>query len=106
MRTSIAAFALIRRPGPRAWLTQWNDHWQALNLIGGHVQPEETFHACCEREVAEELGLRRDEDFEVDATALGHVEFDAWSQRTQEQTHYVFEVFAAQLTQQALTIVE
>ena len=52
MRTSIAALALIRRVEPRAWLAQWNEHWEALSFIGGHVHEGESFRDACEREAS------------------------------------------------------
>src|SRR5438128_10124068 len=68
MRLSEAGLALVRRVGPDGapeYLVQWNDNWQRFSLPGGHVEPGESFRACCAREVAEELGLSAGTDFRV-----------------------------------------
>jgi ADP-ribose pyrophosphatase YjhB (NUDIX family) len=100
MRRSLAALALIRRPNAASttdWLLRWNEHWQALNLVGGHKENDETFRACCVREIAEELGLHDSTDVRVAAQPLQHLEFTAWSQRSQEETAYTFELFEVEL---------
>jgi len=68
MRTSQAGLALVRRTRPDGateYLTQWSDTWKRLALVGGHVEPGESFRACCVREVGEELGLADGTDFRV-----------------------------------------
>ena len=103
MRTSIASLAVISRIGPggeRQWLTQWNDKWQALNLIGGQKHDDESFLDCCKREIAEELGLAP-EQFVVSPEST-RLEFEAFSQSAHAETHYHFEIFVASIDQSAL----
>jgi hypothetical protein len=44
-RRSVAAMALVRRheQGRVLYLAQWNLNWRALNLVGGHKRPDESF---------------------------------------------------------------
>ena len=91
MRVSVAAFALIRRRGPGGgdeWLTNWNDGWNALNLVGGHKRDGESFRDCCGREVAEELGVVAGVDFRVAPEPESRLDYIADSRRTGEKTAY------------------
>src|SRR5256885_12354204 len=66
--TPLFRSALIRRTAPGGvaeWLANWNAHWHALNLVGGHKWPAESFRDCCTREAAEELRLAPGTDFRV-----------------------------------------
>jgi NUDIX domain len=103
MRTSVAAVAVIARvrsDGVREWLTQWNDKWQSLNLIGGQKTDDESFRECCEREVIEELELKSKE-FALSPGSM-RLDFDAWSQSAQTETHYHFEIFVVSIDHDAL----
>ncbi len=100
MRTSVGAFALIRRRGPAGgeeWLTNWNAGWRALNLVGGHKHDDESFRDCCAREVAEELGLVPGADFRVAPEPERRLEYVAESRRAGEKTAYTQEAFAVDL---------
>src|SRR5947209_3488215 len=100
MRHSIAAFALVRRTAPGGvteWLANWNANWHALNLVGGHKRPDESFRDCCTREVAEELGLVEGADFAVAPLPAAHLEYVAMSQAAGVETAYVIELFPADL---------
>jgi ADP-ribose pyrophosphatase YjhB (NUDIX family) len=95
MRRSIAALALFGRvslEGERRWLTQWNVHWQALSLVGGHLQVSESFLDCCIREIAEELGLVAERDYRIDPEPI-RLEYIAESLSTGEVTQYDMALF-------------
>src|SRR5262245_43224915 len=95
MRQSIAALALIHRQfdGQTLWLAQWNEAWQAFNFVGGHKRDEESFCDCMARELREELGLHEGTDLLVPTAPVLHLEYEAVSRRTGEQTAYVIELF-------------
>jgi 8-oxo-dGTP pyrophosphatase MutT (NUDIX family) len=102
MRKSSAAFAWIERQthdGPR-FLTQWNRKWQAFNLVGGHVEPGESFRECVVREMIEELGIAAAE-FDVSDEPLARIEFTTWSVPAQETTEYEMAAFRAALRTEA-----
>ena len=100
MRESIAAVALISREEARElrWLAQWNPKWRSFNFISGHKRPDESFYECVLREVEEELGLRRDSDFQTDSMPVAQLEFTAWSESARAETHYRMELFDVHLT--------
>ncbi len=58
MRTSQAGLALIRRhqpaDGETQYMSQWSETWHRYSLVGGHVEPSESFRDCTIREIAEE----------------------------------------------------
>jgi ADP-ribose pyrophosphatase YjhB (NUDIX family) len=98
MRTSQAGLAYIRRVGPDGdveYLTQWSESWSMFSLIGGHVEPGETFRECCLREVEEELRLQRSE-FTV-GDSLGRIEYEAFSHGCGQMTRYTVELFAVEV---------
>jgi 8-oxo-dGTP pyrophosphatase MutT (NUDIX family) len=100
MRISQASMALITRAEPGAtplWLAQWNDKWQAFNLVGGHRKAEENARECCLREVAEELNLRPGVEFEVAAEPLAVLRYEAFSQSAQTVTRYEMTLFEVTL---------
>jgi ADP-ribose pyrophosphatase YjhB (NUDIX family) len=101
MRISAAALALIERVGcgdATEYLTQWNDRWRAFSLIGGHVEPGESFRDCCVREVAEELELAPGVEFEVAPQRLGpRCDYTAYSQSALEATLYEIDLFPTKL---------
>ncbi len=94
MRQSVAAIALIRDQD--LWLAQWNDGWQAYNFVGGHKHDDESFRECVIREIDEELQLT-EPNVQVADQPLARVDYIAWSQRANEDTRYIMEVFAVQL---------
>ncbi len=101
MRVSEAGLALIRRTGADGsveYLTQWSDRWERYSLVGGHVEPGESFRACCVREVEEELGLVEGESFRVapEAVAPG-CEYRAVSGSAGVETLYRLQLFATEL---------
>jgi 8-oxo-dGTP pyrophosphatase MutT (NUDIX family) len=99
MRHSEGSLALIRRAdgGRPQMLAQWNARWQALNFVGGHRRPDESFRDCLLREVAEELGLAEGTDFTVFTVPLARLAYTAWSEGAAAETEYVLEVFALSL---------
>ncbi|MEO8497722.1 MAG: NUDIX domain-containing protein, partial [Planctomycetota bacterium] len=99
MRRSAGGIAVIRREenGSPRWLAQWNHHWQAFHLVGGHKLPGESFHQCVVREVAEELGLTLGDDFHVAESALSQVSYIATSRSAQEDTLYSMELFEVEI---------
>jgi 8-oxo-dGTP pyrophosphatase MutT (NUDIX family) len=104
MRISEAGLALFHRQGPAGteYLTQWSDAWQSYSLIGGHVEPGESFRACCVREIAEELELTPDVDFRVAADPLRPLcEYTAMSKAAGVETRYRVELYAAELLTRA-----
>src|SRR5205809_5963914 len=100
MRRSEGALALIRRAGQGRTenLVGWNEKWQGYNFVGGHRRPEESFLACLEREVAEELNLRRGEDYRVDPGPPRRLEYTAYSESARAETAYVMELFGIELS--------
>src|SRR5947209_18249901 len=105
MRHSVAAFALIRRTAPGGvaeWLANWNAHWHALNLVGGHKRPTESFRDCCAREVAEELRLAPGTDFRVAPERDARLTYEATSGRTGEPTFYEVQLFTVDLLTDAV----
>lgn len=108
MRVSQAGLACIRRAGPDGptgepqFLTQWSQKWGMYSLIGGHVEPGETFRECCVREVAEELGLTAGVDYTVaDQPLAPTVEYVAMSGGSKVETQYRMELYAVELLTQA-----
>jgi 8-oxo-dGTP pyrophosphatase MutT (NUDIX family) len=99
MRTSIAAFALIRRQqdGRTQYLARWNENWRRFHFVGGHKDEEESFCQCLVREVQEEMGLCPDRDFQVAAEPLAHLEYPAFSESAGVQTTYTVELFPVNL---------
>ncbi len=103
MRTSVGAYALIRRAagGAEEWLTNWNEGWKALNLVGGHREKFESFRECCIREIVEELGLDAAADFRVAPKPEARLEYVADSRSSGEKTAYTIELFAVDLLTEA-----
>ena len=100
MRTSVGAYALIRRRGPggaEEWLSNWNEGWKALNLVGGHRENGESFRECCIREIVEELGIDAAADFRVAPEPEVRLEYVADSRSSGEKTAYTIELFAVDL---------
>ena len=100
MRKSIAAVALIRRElaGQVQWLAQWNQRWRCYYFVGGHKRPEESFRECVIREIDEELHLEPRVDFLLGSEPVARLEFDAFSENTFTDTHYIIELFEVVLT--------
>lgn len=98
MRISEAGLACITRIGPNGdveYLTQWSETWKMFSLIGGHVEPGESYRECVTREIEEELALSRDE-FRV-GESLGRIEYEAFSHGSGQTTQYRVELFAVQV---------
>src|SRR5262245_60672328 len=108
MRTSIGAFALIRRATATGdeWLAQWNERRQAYNFAGGHKRSGESFRECCAREVTEELGLVEGRDFSLAPAPVAHLEYTDWSRSAQAETAYTLELFVVELLGGAARAVE
>ncbi len=111
MRISEAGLALFKRTGAGGvteYLTQWSDTWHAFSLVGGHVEPGESFYQCCVREIEEELALANGDGFRVAPGPLRpRFEYTAVSQRAGVETRYVIEIFASELlTPEAVAQVE
>lgn len=109
MRTSVAAFALFRRPAPAGrveYLAQWNPGWHAFHFIGGHKRDSESFRECCAREVSEELGLAEGRDFRIAPERRNHLRYIHWSERAKADTAYTVELFDAELLAPAAAAVE
>lgn len=108
MRVSEAGLALIRRDGASGapeYLVQWNDKWQRFALAGGHRAPDETFRACCVREVAEELELTEEAEYRVAAEPVApQIEYRALSGSAGVETLYRVELYRVELlTREATT---
>lgn len=103
MRQSVAAVALLRREheGRTLWLAQWNPKWQCYHFVAGHKRPDESFRQCVVREVTEELDLRAEVDFQVAPEPLAQLEYDAWSEGAQAETHYTMALFEVELLHEA-----
>ena len=105
MRVSEAGLALITRPRVGQgleYLTQWNDRWGMFSLIGGRIEAGETFRQCCEREVAEELGLTPGTDFAVAAEPVRSPrEYTAVSGSAGVETRYCVGLYVVELLQPA-----
>jgi len=108
MRQSEAAVALIHRQqdGQALWLAQWNDKWQAYNLVSGHRRHDETFRDCLVREIEEELHLSEGTDYRVSAESPTQLEFMGFSESTQTETRYIMELFNVELSPGAYPRVE
>jgi 8-oxo-dGTP pyrophosphatase MutT (NUDIX family) len=108
MRRSEGALALVRRerPGRTEYLVQWNEKWQAYNFVGGHRRAEETFIACLERELGEELNLHRGGDYRVKEGRPWHLEYTTYSESARAETAYVMELFPVELMPAAAGRVE
>jgi len=106
-RSSEGGLAMIRRTvdGHTQWLAQWNEGWQALFLVGGHREGDESFRDCVVREVQEELDLKPD-DFSVAADPAHRLTYQAFSQSASCQTTYLHELFAVTIKRTALSRVE
>jgi 8-oxo-dGTP pyrophosphatase MutT (NUDIX family) len=118
MRTSIASLAVIRLPGSDGlplYLAQWNDCWQALNLVGGHRHENESHRACMVRELFEELGVLAAADdpdagglpangprCQLAGAPLGRLEYEAFSQSAGERSFYQIELYAVDLSPEAI----
>ena len=98
MRTSTSALALITRPqdGEAGYLAQWNPSWAGFHLIGGRKQDDESFRACAAREVGEELGVSSNR-FSAAQEPTAHLNYVAWSRRTEVETSYAIELFEIEL---------
>lgn len=97
MRTSRAALALITRldaSKQTQYLTQWSDSWHAYSLIGGHVEPGETFRQCCHREICEELECES-KDFKLQRSPIKCLRFQEFSKAAGVDTDYHWEIFMA-----------
>src|SRR5262245_52404020 len=109
MRSSVAAFALIRRAvagGRVEYLGQWNDGWHAYHFVGGHQRDGESFRDCCIREVAEELDLVECRDFRVADERRNHLRYIHFSERAKVETDYTAELFDVELLEDAARVVE
>ena len=109
MRSSVAAFALIRRTaaaGRVEYLAQWNDGWNAFHFVGGHKRDSESFRACCVRETAEELDLVEGRDFRVAAERFNRLRYVHFSEQAKAETDYTIELFDAELLGEATAAVE
>jgi 8-oxo-dGTP pyrophosphatase MutT (NUDIX family) len=94
MRNSKAALAIVERS--KTWLIQWNDNWNAYSLIGGHVETDESFNACCERETVEELECDVNQ-FKIDSAPFTVLRFREFSKAAREETDYEWQIFKTEL---------
>jgi 8-oxo-dGTP pyrophosphatase MutT (NUDIX family) len=95
IRTSFASLCLITKiddTGPPKWLTQWNSKWHAYSLLGGHLECDETYFACCEREASEELKCETRRVVVVSAP-IAIIHFREFSRSASELTDYIWHVF-------------
>lgn len=100
MRVSAAALSIIQESN--AWLVQWNENWHAYSLIGGHVEPGETFRECCVREVAEELECS-ESVVEAAPDAYATLRFCEYSKAAKEETDYQWQAFITRLPASTLS---
>src|SRR5438874_7206860 len=104
MRTSVAALALFRRAAPSGcveYLAQWNDAWSAFHFIGGHKRVDESFRHCCVREVVADLDLVEERDFRIALERRQHLRYIHSSGNAGVETGYTFELFDAELLDEA-----
>lgn len=94
-----AAFAVIAigQPPLRQYLLQWNQRWDAFNLIGGKPDPSreadgDSLSHTIRRELEEEMGLCASTDFEI-LQQLGLVTMTQYSRREQQVKEYTFAIF-------------
>jgi len=99
MRTSLAALAIIQQQA--TWLVQWNEKWNAYSLIGGHVESDETFRECCEREIMEELECQAN-SIKLSSTPYVALRFREFSESAKVETDYEWQIFNAELDQAVL----
>ncbi len=99
MRHSSAALAIIQRND--TWLVQWNANWQAYSLIGGHIEPGESFRECCIREITEELECDAS-DVDVAVEPYAELRFVEYSKAARERTHYHWQLFLASVSERTL----
>ena len=99
MRQSVSGIAVIRREidGRTRWLAQWNQNWNAFNLVGGHKLANKSFRECVSREVTEELGLSAGDEFLISDDSLAQASYIAWSQSAQEDTLYSMKLYAVEI---------
>jgi len=119
--SSVAVITRVHH-GRTEWLLQWNDKWQAMNLIAGHKETTDANDlTCLVREIHEELfeelsieeltslqtALSRDNDtytcmnsawqdaYIETITRIGSTpfEYDNFSASAKCLTHYVFHVY-------------
>lgn len=96
-RKSDAALAWITRVNASReteYLTQWNSGWSAYSLIGGHVEPGESFRQCCLREIEEEL-LSKASDCQLAPYPYATLRFREFSKAAYEASDYHWQVFLA-----------
>lgn len=74
-------------------LLQHNPKWGDYSFIGGKLEENETPLEAAYREVEEELSLKRQVDFYLEAYHPNVIELEKISKRTKELTHYRFYLF-------------
>jgi 8-oxo-dGTP pyrophosphatase MutT (NUDIX family) len=106
-RRSQAAVAIISRQdgGKKAWLVQWNRHWDRYYLVGGHREDNEAGTQCLERELREELKLEP-ADYQATPVADQPLQYAGWSVSTWRDTDYTVWPFRVTLTAGAMRNVE
>jgi 8-oxo-dGTP pyrophosphatase MutT (NUDIX family) len=105
MRESIAAIALITRQqdGQTLWLARWNQKWRGFYFVGGHRHDDESFRECLVRELQEKLTVDAEKDCLIGVNPKAHLDYIAWSQAAQAETHYTMELFDVQLRDNVLS---
>lgn len=69
--------------------------------MGGHRHEDETFRECLVREILEELHLMEWTHYRVlPPEPLSHLEYSAWSESAQQETHYSMEVYSVALEEE------
>ena len=102
MRHSRGALAKITHVGEGGclWLLRWNRKWESYALIGGHLEPGETYRECLLREIHEEIGLKAD-DLCVSMEPIETLSYVAFSKRANEETQYTLLLFDAVIHEEA-----
>lgn len=106
MRNSEASVGVFQRlvDGKSQWLLRWNHRWERYSFIGGHREGDETPRECLVREIEEEIGFIDGREYSIVREYPIPVEFEAWSESAQEQTHYRFSLFDVKLADTSVVV--
>ncbi|MDA1043947.1 MAG: NUDIX hydrolase [Verrucomicrobia bacterium] len=84
--------------GASQWFVRWNRKWEYYALIGGHLEPGETYRECLLREIREEIGLQGNA-IRVAEAPVETLSYVAFSKRANEETRYTLCLFDVRIPQ-------